>query len=189
MQELEKSLAQYFGIREEISAKLSSLFHLETLSRNEFHTKTGSHHCKLSFVRSGFLRIYKQTDTKEVTQWISGPGEFTTDLSAIMFEKPARWNIQAITDCELLSLSLSDYQHIQEIVSEWTEIEKLFLGKCFITIEDRVFSFLSMSAEERYLAFYEFNPELFHQVPQQYLASMLGMTPETFSRIRAKIVS
>ena len=189
MQELETSLSQYFGIRNDISEKLATLFQPETLNRNDFHTKIGSHHCKLSFIRSGFLRIYKQTEAKEVTQWISGPGDFTTDLNAIMFENPARWNIQALTDCELLSLSLHDYQRINSIIPEWSEIEKLFLGKCFITIEDRVFSFLSMTAEERYLMFYEYNPALFQQVPQQYLASMLGMTPETFSRIRAKIIS
>jgi CRP-like cAMP-binding protein len=53
-------------------------------------------------------------------------------------------------------------------------------------LEDRIFSHLSMSAEDRYQFFFQHNKELFNQVPLQYIASMLGMTPETFSRIRKK---
>jgi CRP-like cAMP-binding protein len=55
-------------------------------------------------------------------------------------------------------------------------------------LEDRVFGHLSLSAEERYLQFFNQNKELFNQVPLQYIASMLGMTPETFSRIRKSLI-
>ncbi|HEY5823130.1 MAG TPA: cyclic nucleotide-binding protein, partial [Cyclobacteriaceae bacterium] len=67
--------------------------------------------------------------------------------------------------------------------------EKLFMVRCFSIMEDRIFGHLSMSAEERYQFFFNQNKELFNQVPLQYLASMLGMTPETFSRIRKKQLS
>ncbi len=60
------------------------------------------------------------------------------------------------------------------------------MASCFIQLEDRIFSHLSLNAEERYHQFFENNKELFNQVPLQYLASMLGMSPETFSRIRNK---
>ncbi len=73
-----------------------------------------------------------------------------------------------------------------DLVPKWHELEKMFLVRCFTIMEDRIFSHLSMSAEERYQFFFQHNQELFNQVPQQYLASMLGMTPETFSRIRKK---
>jgi len=53
-------------------------------------------------------------------------------------------------------------------------------------LEDRIFSHLSMSAEERYNLFFESNKELFNQVPLQFIASMLGMKPETLSRIRKR---
>ena len=68
----------------------------------------------------------------------------------------------------------------------WNELEKKFLVNCFTTLEDRIFSHLSMTAEERYHFFFSQNKELFNLVPLQYIASMLGMTPETFSRIRKK---
>ncbi|MEL7003638.1 MAG: cyclic nucleotide-binding protein, partial [Bacteroidota bacterium] len=74
-------------------------------------------------------------------------------------------------------------------VENWNEIEKWFLAKCFMSIEDRIFSLISMSAEERYTYFLQTKPELLRQVPLQYIASILGMTPETLSRIRRKIIS
>jgi hypothetical protein len=55
-------------------------------------------------------------------------------------------------------------------------------------LEERIISHLSMTAEQRYQQLFSFNKELFHQVPLQYLASMLGRSPETFSRIRKKIL-
>ena len=189
MNALSGYISTYFDTCSEQSEKIAALFSEEQLLRTKFHTVNGSRHGKLSFVKSGFLRIFRQTEKKEVTQWISSPGEFTTDLNAIMFNQPARWNIQALTDCELYTLDYSNYQRIQEEIGNWAEIEKLFLAKCFITIEDRIFSFISMTAEERYHFLCRSKPELIQQVPQQYLASMLGMTPETFSRIRKKIVS
>lgn len=62
------------------------------------------------------------------------------------------------------------------------------MAKCFTMMEDRIFAHLSMTAEERYQLFFEQNKELFQQVPLQYIASMLGMTPETFSRVRKKLL-
>ena len=71
----------------------------------------------------------------------------------------------------------------------WPMLEKQFIAKCFLVLEDRVFSFLSLSSEERYTLLFESRKELFNQVPLNYIASMLGMTPETLSRIRKKQVS
>jgi hypothetical protein len=68
-------------------------------------------------------------------------------------------------------------------------LEKQFIAKCFLVLEDRVFSFLSLSSEERYNLLFESKKELFNQVPLNYIASMLGMTPETLSRIRKRQVS
>ncbi|MBO6515007.1 MAG: Crp/Fnr family transcriptional regulator [Bacteroidia bacterium] len=189
MTELEVYISSYFGAPTDAVGKLSTLFVEEELKRDDIHTRTGSYHGRLSFVRSGYLRIYKQTELKEVTQWISSPGEFTADLNAIMFNQPARWTIQALTDCQLYTIHQEDYKKIGTLIPEWTNLERLFLGKCFITLEERVFSFLSLTAEERYKLFFEERKELFNLVSLQYIASMLGMTPETFSRIRKKMSS
>ena len=189
MNELTSYISAYFDTETERSDKIATLFTEKTLAKDEFHTTLGSRFGELSFIKSGYIRIYRQSKKKEVTQWISSPGEFVTDINSLMFDQTARWNIQALTDCELYSLDYSSYKRIGDHIQNWAEIEKLFIAKCFMTIEDRVFGFISMTAEERYECLCEVKPELLQHIPLQYIASMLGMTPETLSRIRKKIVS
>lgn len=187
MNELEQNIKSYFGVIQQDDLKrISSLFNLTAIEKGDFYLETGKRCDKLSFIKSGNLRIFTTTEDKEVTQWISTPGYFVTDLSSLLFGNPARWTIQALTDSVLYTINRDDYKKIGNLVSQWHELEKLFIGKCFAMLEDRIYSHLSMTAEERYLYFFENNRELFNQVPLQYIASMLGMTPETFSRIRKK---
>lgn len=187
--ELEQYISTYFPVNQEDVKKIAAHFKLETLEKGDFFLKTEHYAERLSFIRSGMLRIYAPSGNKDVTQWISTQGYFVTDLASLVFEIPARWNIQAITPIELFTISKKDYRNLGKLIPQWTQLEKLFIAKCFTILEDRIFSHLSMSAEERYKQLYAMNRELLNQVPLNYLASMLGMTPETFSRIRAKHVT
>lgn len=188
MSELEQYITTYFeSIEASELQTVASSFHPSTLKKGDFFLLEGKVCDKLSFIHSGILRLYKTMDNgKEVTQWISTRGYFVTELSGLLFNTPARWSIQALTDVELFTIDKCDYNALNHQISRWPEIEKLFIAKCFVMLENRVFTHLSMSAEERYALFFEQNRELFNQIPLQYLASMLGMTPETFSRIRKK---
>lgn len=190
MSELQNYIKSYFGVVNEVELEIiSHYFKRKTLKKGVFFLETNRQANQLSFVQEGILRIFVHTEEKEVTQWISTKGSFITDLSSFMFDTPARWNIQALSDVELFSINKEDYKALGKQIPQWQELEKLFLAKCFIFLEDRVFSHLSMTAEERYEFFYGQNRELFNQVPLQYIASMLGMTPETLSRIRKKQIS
>lgn len=186
MTELEKYIQTSFGVNNDELQKISSFFKPVALKKGSYFLKTGRHSDRLGFIQSGILREFVSVDNKEVTKWISTHGYFVVDLSGFIFNQPARWNIQALTDCELYIIENKDYQRINQVIPRWTTLEKLFIAKCFTVLEDRILQHLSMSAEERYQQLFNFNKELFNQVPLQYLASMLGMTPETLSRIRKK---
>ncbi|MFT4969386.1 MAG: CRP-like cAMP-binding protein [Chitinophagales bacterium] len=162
------------------------MFHAKTFKKGEFLVKENNYCNELSFVSSGIFRIYSNYEDKEITQWLSGTNSFVTEISSFLFEQASRWNIQAIEDCNVFSISKTDYKKIASFVPRWNEMEKLFIAKCFATLESRVFSHLAMNAEERFLLFSSLYPDLISSVPLQYLASLLGMTPETLSRIRKK---
>jgi len=186
MTELEKYIQTYFGVGNDDLVKISSFFNPVTLKKGDYFLKTGRHCDRLGFVQTGIIREFVFVDDKEITKWISTNGYFVVDLSSFVFQQTARWNIQAITDCELYVISNNDYQKIGQVIPSWAALEKLFIAKCFTVLEDRILQHLSMSAEERYNQLFNFNPALFNQVPLQYLASMLGITPETLSRLRKK---
>lgn len=186
--ELKNYIQSYFGIVDEDSLEvIQNFFKPFYYKKGDFFSQTAKRCDLLCFVQEGLFRIYLQTPDKEITQWISTKGYFMTDINAFIFDTPARWNIQAMTNATVFAIRKQDYLKLATLVPQWYQFEQMFMSKCFSMMEDRIFSFLSLTAEERYLLFFEHNKELFNQVPLQYIASMLGMTPETFSRIRKKL--
>ena len=169
--------------------QITSLFQESVLQKGEFFVKQGQYCEKLAFVKNGYIRVFTLAGDKEITQWISTKGHFITDLYSFNFKQRARWNIQALADCELYTIHKEQYRLLNKLVPNWVEMEKQFIAGCFVQLEDWVFSHLSLSAEERYDQLFAENRALFNHVPLQYIASMLGMSPETFSRIRNKKTS
>lgn len=187
MREFNEIIKENFGIlsNEEIEI-LRSHFYEEELTQKEFFTQTGKYCQKLSLVKSGILRIYRLSDGKEITQWISTPNYFVTEISSFFFGQPSRLSIQALTNVEMLTIDKKSYSELSKKLPKWKEIEMQFIAKCFAMLEDRVFSHLSMNAEARYNLYFGQNSGLFNQVPLQYIASILGMSAETLSRIRRR---
>ncbi len=186
MTELEHYIKNTFAVTNEELIPITEAFKTIKIQKGDFFLKEGRLSDRLGFVKSGLIRIYASVDDKDVTQWISTKGYFVTDLSSFVFQTPSRRNLQALTDCELYTIDRAVYQDLHKVIPKWNELDKLFIARCFIIMEDRIFNHLHMTAEERYTLLFEQQPGLFNQVPLQYLASMLGMTPETLSRIRKK---
>jgi CRP-like cAMP-binding protein len=186
MSELEHYIQTNFGVDADKLEKISSFFTPITLEKGAFYLKAGHYSERLGFVQSGILREFTTMGDKDITKWISTKGYFAVDLYSFYFGHPARWNMQALTDCELHVIDLKAYKEIKDHIPEWPELEKLFISKCFSALEDRIVQSIAFSAEERYAEFFNRNKEIFNRVPLQYIASMLGMTPETLSRLRKK---
>jgi len=184
---LEKYLAEYFLLPKVVMQAVMEKFHREELVKGDYFIKVGRPAQKLGFIESGLVRIFAASKEKEVTQWVSTPGYFITELSSFVFQQPSRLNLQALEDCVIWSITKDDHHQLCKDFPQWNEVDKKFIAKCFVILEDRIFSHLYMTAEERFKQLMGFQPELFNKVPLQYLASMLGMTPETLSRMRKKI--
>ena len=187
MKNFNQLIQAYFGeLSEEELDIVQSYFYEEKLQKNDYFTCSGKICNRLSIVKSGIFRIYTLSDGKEVTQWLSKEDQLITEIMGFFYQQPNRWTIQAITDVSLLTISKENYLKLCENFPKWNTIEKQFIVKCFAMLEDRVFSHISMTAEERYDLYYQKNKDLFNLVPLQYIASVLGMSAETLSRIRKR---
>jgi len=189
VQSLENYIKASVALSRDDMHTISSFFQPATLAKGSYLGRRGRVCNKLAFVQTGYIRMFIEVNNREVTQWISGPGYFITDLSSFIFQTEGRWNMQALTDCTLLEISRQNYDVLSSQLPVWKEIDRLLIVNCFTLMEERIFNHLYMSTEERFHHLMKTQPELFNLVPLQYLASMLGMTPETLSRLRKKQLS
>jgi len=186
MSKMKNHIVETFGFTENEFEKIRFFFQPKEIKKGECFIKEGQYVKQMGFVEKGILREFLSVNDKEVTKWFSSTGYFAVDLVGFLFDQKSTVNYQAITDVKLLTISKDNYNKISTIVSTWDKLEKMFLAKCFSVLENRVISHLALNAEERYNQLFNFNPQLFNQVPLNQIASMLGMSAETLSRIRKK---
>ena len=186
MSELKKHIIQTFGFTESEFQQIKDFFRPKVILEGDYFLKEGQYVKLMGFVEKGILREFLYVKDKEVTKWFSTSGYFAVDLSSFLFDQKSKVNYQAMTDVELLAISKEDYNKISTKVPRWDKLETMFLAKCFTVLENRIVSHLALNAEERYNELFAFNPSLFNEVPLNQIASMLGMTAETLSRIRKK---
>ena len=186
MSELEKHIIKTFEFSQNEFESIKTFFEPRLIKKGDFFLKEGQYVRQMAFVENGILREFLHLNGKEVTKWFSTNGYFAADLSGFIFNQKSKVNYQALVDTKILSLSKENYDKISTKISRWDKLEKLFLAKCFTVLEERVVSHLAYNSEERYNHLFSFNPQIFNLVPLNYIASMLGMTPETLSRIRNK---
>lgn len=186
MTELEKYITGSFHVQALEAAIIARKFQPVLLAKGQSFLKQGRLSDRVGFMESGLLRQFKDIEGREITQWISGSGNFVADLGSLVFDAPSRYTFEALTDVELHVIHKSDFDAISVEIANWPDLQKSFLAKCFMVMEERLLQHLSMSAEERYQALFLRDKSLFNTVPLNYLASMMGMTPETLSRIRRK---
>ncbi|WP_081170857.1 Crp/Fnr family transcriptional regulator [Niastella populi] len=138
-------------------------------------------------IRKGILRSFVKEGAKEITTWISAEQELATCITCFGLKQPARENIQALEDCELWVLSVEDLQYLYEHFPELNIVGRKILEKYYRDAEERAFIARLMEATSKYKHFIATKSDLLNRVPLKFIASYLGMTLETLSRIRSKL--
>jgi CRP/FNR family transcriptional regulator, anaerobic regulatory protein len=186
---LKKCISEQIIISTDVLDDIVKRFREVNINAGELLAEPGKVSRNLAFISKGILRMYNVADGKEVTLWIGTENRFITDLRSFVQQKPARWYIETITDCELGVISREDHFNLMGIYPKWLEFDNRLLTSAFSIMEHRLWSHLYMTAEERYRELMETEPGLFNRVPLKMIASMLGIAPETLSRLRKKLIS
>ena len=144
--------------------------------------------CKnIGFITKGYIRTYYEINEQEVTTMVLTKHNIVTAHTSFTLQRPSMSYIQAITDCELLVMSAESMQQLYDRFPKWERLGRLITEQVYGYMESRVVDYLSLSPEARYRKMLENDAKILKNVPLRYIASMLGITPETLSRIRNKV--
>jgi CRP-like cAMP-binding protein len=163
----------------------TKFFVQKMIRKHQFLLQEGEVCRSIAFVNKGCLRLYT-IDNKGAEHVIQFAIEdwWISDLQSFLSESPAKHNIDALQNSEVLLLEKSAREGLLETVPKMERFFRLLQEANYVATHRRLKAILSSSAEERYLKFIETYPELMEQIPQGQIASYLGVTPQSLSRIR-----
>jgi len=160
------------------------LFKIIILQKNEFFIKAGHYSDRIAFVQSGLLRSYFTTKEKEVTTFFALHGSVCLDAHSFFGLKQSQESIQALMKSELLVINREDLYSLYEENWKWQQVGRLLVEKYFVASEERTIALQSQTAHELYEQFVADFRDIVQMVPQHFIASYLGITPETLCRVR-----
>jgi CRP-like cAMP-binding protein len=184
--ELSHFLSQYAHIPEQVLLEFTASFKEKKIAKNSFLLKEG-HVCRhFGFVKSGCLRLYYTGEKQEVSVWFAFSNNSAIEISSYLSNAPSAYAIQAIEDSTVLYLPKEELETLcakhpalQEMMRRYWEVAVLSLITRFTSLQKD-------SAEKRYKDLLH-QTEYLQKIPQKYLASFIGVTPTSLSRIRRKV--
>jgi CRP-like cAMP-binding protein len=152
--------------------------------------KEGALKTDVYFLRSGLVRAYCINEKgDEITFGLIAENQILTNIDVVLFEQPSRFYYECLEDTKTFSIDFDTVQNIIENNPKLERNRKFFARNAMKKMLQRLETFVLMNAEERYEDFIKNNPTLSNRVPDKYLANVLGITPVSLSRIRARIVN
>lgn len=185
---LRKHILKRIELTDEEFNRCTTFFIPKKMRKHQFLLQEGEV-CKFyAFVVNGCLRCYSVDDKGEehIVQfaiedwWISEP-------YSVLTGEPSEYNIDALEDSELLLLERGTEEKLLREIPKFERLFRLLLENRFVANQRRITAALSTSAEERYLSFLKTYPAIAQRVPQSHIASYLGITPQSLSRIRKEL--
>ena len=165
-----------------------SFFSPKKLRRRQYILQEGDVCKYVAFVEKGMLRSYTIDDKgNEHIMQFAFEGWWIADQYSFLTGEPAVYTIDALEDAELLLLSKQAEEELLLKIPKFERYFRLLLQNSLIATQRRLIASLSQSAEERYQQLINGCPTIPQRVPQHMMASFLGITPETLSRIRKQI--
>ncbi len=178
-------LAKRIQLTDDEFERMLRRFARKRLRKGHFLVQAGEVIRTMSFVLSGAMRKYTVDEKGEehvvqfaVADWWIG------DIYSSLTGNPTRFTIDAIDDTELLVIEHDDVERLFGEVPAFERFFRILMQNHHVATEQRIADALSLSARDRYLAFLKTFPTIVDRVPQRHIASYLGVTPQSLSRIR-----
>jgi CRP-like cAMP-binding protein len=185
---LQHLLAHLAGILPADASPLLNLIRTVSLDAHDNYIREGETSRKVAFIEQGIIRAYAITDSgDESTLFVRWEGQVIASHDCIIHGKPSRFIYQALEPATLLEINYDVLEKTLKIHPEYEPLRTFFLMRMLDDALKSIESFVTLSPEERYLNLIAERIDLVNRVPDKYIASMLGITPVSLSRIRKRI--
>jgi CRP-like cAMP-binding protein len=186
VQQLLNHIQNYSPLSAKAQYALHDCFEQVVLSKNEYLLMEGKICRHLYFLQQGALRGFYNLDGKEITHWFGFENDFVTSFHSFITQQPAVENIQLLEGSILWAISK---ETLAGLFNQYHEIERLVrivYEKYYIRLEERYVNAQFKTATERYQNLLQQTPHILERVPLGHIASYLGISQETLSRIRSR---
>lgn len=156
--------------------------------KNEFLLKEGQIAVEYYFINSGFIRSFAvDMEGNEITTGFYSQAKIVLEVSSFFLRTPSKEYIQTLTDCVCWRIGFDKFQELFHGIQSFREAGRTRLVEGYFNLKQRSISMITDSAKERYLQLIKDNPEIVHQAPLKHIATYLGITDTSLSRIRKEI--
>jgi CRP-like cAMP-binding protein len=186
--EIANALRQHITISEEDLQYFFKTAPVKKLRKNEFLVNAGDLDTPLHLIKSGYLMtyFYDQQEHPHVLQFGSEMW-WTGDLDAFFKQKESFYTIKAMVPSEVYQVSRSLFEEMSQRTPQFDKYFRIIFQNALISHQRRIIRNISFTAEEKYLEFVKEYPKLELIIPQKYIASYIGITPEFLSKLRRKL--
>jgi CRP-like cAMP-binding protein len=181
-----KHIEKFIVVSEDLKNRLSEISKIQILEKGKFLHKPAKVCDHTYFIHSGLVRIYYKKGDKDITDNFSAEGEWVTSIYSFMQNVPDNCYIQTIEKSELISIGLLQLEKCFLDFPEMERFGRMLISKYFLEQSERIISMQFHTAKEKYTFFCKTSENKLARVPLGMLASHLGITQETLSRIRAE---
>lgn len=158
------------------------------LKKDEYFSEAGKTPNRVAFIVTGILRVcYYDSKGEEITKYFIDENNFAVDINSFTQKIPSSEYVQAITDCSLLIFSTEGLNELSMTIIGWDSIINQITTKALIEKVNKLSPMLAEDATTRYLMFLEKFPTLANRIPLSNLASYMGITQSSLSRIRKNL--
>lgn len=185
--ELIKFCSTFVALSTKEETLLTEVFKPIFIKRKSFLLKEGEKCNFIAFIKSGGIRHFHIKDGEEITCDISIAPCFITDFVSFNKDIPSKFNFKAINDTQVLCISNKDLNHLYKTSPVIEQLGRIMAEQVAERATEISLSLISQKPEERVEQLLANRPELFQLVSQRHLANLVGVTPESFSRIRSRI--
>jgi CRP-like cAMP-binding protein len=163
------------------------LFHKKTFKKGDHLLQAGGVCRYIIFIETGLVRYYINSDGEEHTTYFNKEGEFVCDYMSFLPQGPSYVNIQALEDTTIFVISFNDIQQFYKEVEHGERFGRLGIEQVFVSVINQIKSLYTDPPEVRYSQFLSNFPDIGQRIPQYYIASYVGIKPQSLSRIRKRI--